>query len=79
MKFSKKLTMLVTIAVMLLSVRGSLLADDPYTGYAYNEGTQSSNLAPVLALGLLAVGAIVVVAFSGGGHHHHKSSSFHAH
>lgn len=86
MKFAKKLIFLATALAMLGSSASSLNADECYvdntvqccpdnSGCAYDQCCASSNLAPAIALGTIAVIAIVAIAVQDSSSHHHHTHS----
>jgi len=86
MKFAKKFMSLATVLAMLGTSGSSLQADcvdvcNPIpccvedAGCGYDQCCNSSSLAPAIALGAIAVVAIIAVAVQDpGGHHHHGHS-----
>lgn len=76
MKSLKRIVALATVMTMAGSSINSLNADDCTTvaGCGYQECCASPCLTPAIALGAIAVVAIVAVALqnSHGGHHHHS-------
>ena len=75
MKHLKKLTALLTVAVMAFSASGLQAADYSSTGgYGYVESRRAPSVAPAIALGVIAAVAIVAIAIqnssSGHGHAH---------
>lgn len=72
MKFSKKLIALTTLMAMLGS--GSMNAEEACAdngGCGYNECCRTSSLAPAIALGTIAIVAIVAVAVQNTSGHSH--------
>lgn len=81
MNFNKIVSLVLLAATLVSSV--PLLADGPYAGTyddatAYQESSSSANMAPGIALGVIAVVALALL-LNDGGHRHHRPSHFHAH
>ena len=77
MKFAKKIISLAVFSAMLGSAGNGLQAEDAYVvdagGCGYEECCRSASLAPAIALGAIAIVAIVAVAVqntSGNNHCH---------
>lgn len=66
--FKKKLIALATVAAMLASATNVNAQD---TGYAYSDAADTTNLAPAIAIGTIAVVAIIAVAVQNSSGHHH--------
>lgn len=77
MNLAKKIIASAALVTMLGSSAASLHADDyccDNGGYAYEESCRSSSLAPAIALGTIAVVAIVAVAVQNTSGHSHCHS-----
>jgi hypothetical protein len=76
MKFAKRLTFLLATIAMLGTSATSLQADECIDGggCAYDACCRSSSLAPAIALGTIAVIAIVAVAVQNTSGHSHCHS-----
>lgn len=74
MKLKNKIIALATMVAMLSSSASYLGAEgEEYvdTGAGYEDSSTSTNLAPAIALGAIAIVAIVAVCVQESGHHHH--------
>lgn len=74
MKLKNKIIALATVLAMLGSSTHNLIADEVVvdnTGAAYDDSSWTTNLAPAIALGAIAIVAIVAVCVQESGHHHH--------
>ena len=77
MKFTKKIIASAALLAMLGSSAGNLLADDYCVdngGCCYEDCCRSTSLAPAIALGTIAVIAIVAVAIQNTSGHSHCHS-----
>lgn len=78
MKFLKKFVTLATLAAMIAVSAHSLTAQECRTdagGYGYEQGCRVPCLAPAIALGTIALVAIIAVAVQNSNHHHDHSHS----
>lgn len=78
MKAIKKFITLAALAAMMGISAHSLTAQELRTeagGYGYEQGQRVPSLAPAIALGTIALVAIIAVAVQNSGHHHGHSHS----
>lgn len=77
MKFAKKMVSLALFAAMMSTAGNGLHADEAYVvdagGGGYEESSRAASLAPAIALGAIAIVAIIAVAVQNtSGHSSHS-------
>jgi hypothetical protein len=82
MNVFKKMVVLATLVAMIGTSAPDLAADEGFsdTGeFGYEQSRGVSNLAPAIALGTIAIVAIIAVAAQSNRHHHHGQGHGHSH
>lgn len=77
MKFFKKFVALATFVAMIATSAHNLSAQEYMTdtgGCGYQECCRVPSLAPAIALGTIALIAVIAVAVQNSSHHHHGHS-----